>query len=174
MRWIQLAANVSAAPDDNWAFPGAKFILADKLGFAEGYVGEHSTDKAENITSCMVFIASIIHQTKQMKLGTGTINMPNQHPAAVAANIAMLDHMLDGRFIFGISPGALTSDAEALGILDKDRNKLFAEATRLAVREDVGIIPLYWQKHSWATKAGLRYEPPVQDDNAVRFVHVEP
>ena len=36
------------------------FILADQLGFSEALVGEHSTDRAENITSCMVFIASII------------------------------------------------------------------------------------------------------------------
>jgi hypothetical protein len=27
------------------------FILADELGFVEGYCGEHATDKAENITS---------------------------------------------------------------------------------------------------------------------------
>jgi hypothetical protein len=26
------------------------FVLADELGFTEAYVGEHSTDKAENIT----------------------------------------------------------------------------------------------------------------------------
>ena len=86
------------------------FLLADKLGFVEAYVGEHSTDRAENITSCMMFIASLVHDTKTIKLGTGTVNMPNQHPAAVAANIAMLDHMLDGRFIFGISPGGLLSE----------------------------------------------------------------
>ena len=61
------------------------FILADKLGFTEGYVGEHATDKAENITSCAVFIASLINATKKIKLGTGTINMPNSHPAATAA-----------------------------------------------------------------------------------------
>src|SRR4051795_9349890 len=103
------------------------FILADKLGFTEGYVGEHATDKAENITSCAVFIASLINATKKIKLGTGTINMPNQHPASVAANIAMLDHMLDGRFIFGISPGGLLSDAEAFGNLDADRNAMFLE-----------------------------------------------
>ena len=53
------------------------FILADKLGFIEGYVGEHATDRAENITSCAVFIASLIDATKTIKLGTGTINMPN-------------------------------------------------------------------------------------------------
>ncbi len=104
------------------------FILADQLGFTEGYVGEHATDQAENITSCAVFIASLIDATKTIKLGTGTINMPNSHPAAAAAQIAMLDHMLDGRFIFGISPGGLLSDAEAFGNLDADRNAMFLEA----------------------------------------------
>src|SRR6188474_1044736 len=104
------------------------FILADRLGFTEGYVGEHSTDRAENITSCAMFIASLIDATKTIKLGTGTINMPNSHPATIAAQIAMLDHMLDGRFIFGISPGGLLSDAEVYGNLDADRNAMFLEA----------------------------------------------
>src|SRR6201991_4826035 len=125
------------------------FLLADKLGFSEAYVGEHSTDCAENITSCMVFIASLIHDTKTIKLGTGTVNMPNQHPAAVAANIAMLDHMLDGRFIFGISPGGLLSDSEAFGVLDADRNAMFVEAinTVLAIWErepPYNIEGKYW------------------------------
>ena len=40
----------------------------------------------------------------------------------------MFDHLSNGRFIFGVSPGALPSDAEALGLLDEDRNRLFAEA----------------------------------------------
>jgi len=104
------------------------FLLADELGFTEGYVGEHVTDKAENITSCIAFIAWIAAATKNIRLGTGTINMPNTHPATVAANIAMLDHMLDGRLIFGISPGGLLSDAELFGNLKANRNEMFLEA----------------------------------------------
>ena len=104
------------------------FLLADELGFTEAYVGEHVTDQAENITSCIAFIAWIAAATKQIRLGTGTVNMPNTHPAAVAASIAMLDHMLDGRLIFGISPGGLLSDAEVFGNLDADRNAMFLEA----------------------------------------------
>jgi alkanesulfonate monooxygenase SsuD/methylene tetrahydromethanopterin reductase-like flavin-dependent oxidoreductase (luciferase family) len=104
------------------------FILADELGFTEGYVGEHSTDQAENITSCMMFIATLIHSTQSIKLGTGTVNLPSTHPAAVAAQVAMLDHLLDGRFIFGISPGGLLSDSEVFGTLDKDRNAMFVES----------------------------------------------
>ena len=40
----------------------------------------------------------------------------------------MLDHMLDGRLIFGISPGGLLSDAELFGNLDFNRNEMFLEA----------------------------------------------
>ena len=104
------------------------FLLADELGFTEAYVGEHATDRAENITSCIAFIAWLAAATKQIKLGTGTVNLPNTHPAALAASIAMLDHMLDGRLIFGISPGGLLSDAEIFGNLDADRNAMFLEA----------------------------------------------
>ena len=104
------------------------FILADELGFAEAYAGEHATDRAENITSCAMFLATLADATKQIKLGTGTVNLPNSHPVAVASQIAMLDHLLDGRFIFGISPGGLLSDAEIFGNLDADRNAMFLEA----------------------------------------------
>ena len=60
--------------------------------------------------------------------------MPNSHPAAVAATVAMLDHMLDGRFIFGISPGGLLSDAEVFGNLDADRNAMFVEAINTVLK----------------------------------------
>lgn len=103
------------------------FLLADELGFTEAYVGEHYTDAAENITHCITFIAWIAAATKQIKLGTGTVNIPNSHPVAVAGQIAMLDHMLDGRLIFGISPGGLATDAEAFGSLNADRPAMFLE-----------------------------------------------
>lgn len=103
------------------------FLLAGELGFVEAYVGEHVTDAAEQITSCTMFIASLASAVKTMRLGTGTVNMPNSHPANVAAQVAMLDHMLDGRFNFGISPGGLASDAEVFGNLDNDRQAMFLE-----------------------------------------------
>jgi alkanesulfonate monooxygenase SsuD/methylene tetrahydromethanopterin reductase-like flavin-dependent oxidoreductase (luciferase family) len=118
------------------------FVLADELGFTEAYVGEHSTDKAENITSAIAFLAWIGAATKRIRLGTGTINMPNTHPAAVAASLAMLDHMLDGRLIFGISPGGLLSDAELFGNLDANRNEMFLEAIN-QVLEIWGSEPPY-------------------------------
>ncbi|WP_425990093.1 LLM class flavin-dependent oxidoreductase [Afipia sp. DC4300-2b1] len=125
------------------------FLLADELGFTEAYVGEHVTDKAENITSCVTFLAWIAAATKQIKLGTGTVNMPNTHPATVAATIAMLDHMLDGRFIFGISPGGLLSDAELFGNLDFNRNEMFLEAINQVLGIWSGEPPYNLQGKYW-------------------------
>jgi len=56
----------------------------------------------------------------------------------VAANSAMFDHLSGGRFILGISPGALASDAEVLGILDDDRTQIFAEA--------IDVILAVWER----------------------------
>ena len=103
-------------------------VLADALGYCEAFIGEHITDRAETITSCLMFIASLAHQTRQITLGSGTVNLPNNHPAAVAAQVAMIDNMLEGRFVFGISPGGLRSDAEVFGNLDSDRTAMFVEA----------------------------------------------
>jgi alkanesulfonate monooxygenase SsuD/methylene tetrahydromethanopterin reductase-like flavin-dependent oxidoreductase (luciferase family) len=112
----------------------AAIILADKLGYAEAFVGEHVTDRAETITSCLVFIASLVNDAPRIKLGSGTVNLPNNHPAAVAAQVAMLDHLLAGRFLFGISPGGLRSDAEVFGNLDNDRTAMFVEAIDMVLK----------------------------------------
>ena len=103
-------------------------ILADRLGYHDAFVGEHLTEKAENVTNSFIFLATLVHHTRTIRLATGTSNLSHSHPVLIASHAAMFDHLAQGRFIFGVSPGALRSDAEALGILDEDRNRLFAEA----------------------------------------------
>jgi alkanesulfonate monooxygenase SsuD/methylene tetrahydromethanopterin reductase-like flavin-dependent oxidoreductase (luciferase family) len=125
------------------------FALADQLGFTEAYVGEHTTDQAENITSCISFLAWIADDIKRMRLGTGTVNLPNTHPAAVAAQVAMLDHMLDGRFNFGISPGGLLSDAEVFGNLDANRNAMFVEAIDFVLKIWASEPPYALEGNFW-------------------------
>src|SRR3954466_11125587 len=137
------------------------FILADELGYTEGYVGEHHTDRAENITSSMMFICTLIEATKRIKLGTGTLNMPNNHPAALAANVAMLDHMLDGRFIMGISPGGLMSDAEVFGNLEADRNAMFLEAIDLVVKIWASDPPYDLQGRYWKITTARTMMPEI-------------
>ena len=113
-------------------------MLADQLGFHDAFVGEHLTDRVEGITNSMMFLATLIHSTRSIKLATGTTNLSQMHPTLIASHAAMFDHLAKGRFIFGISPGALASDAEALQILDEDRNKIFADA--------IDVILAIWER----------------------------
>jgi alkanesulfonate monooxygenase SsuD/methylene tetrahydromethanopterin reductase-like flavin-dependent oxidoreductase (luciferase family) len=131
----------SRVPTQTLAEDREAILLADRLGYCEAFVGEHVTDLAENVTSCLMFLASLAHDTKDIVLGSGTINMPNTHPAAVAAQVAMLDHILQGRFIMGISPGGLASDAEVFGSWQKNRNAMFLESINMVLDIWAGEAP---------------------------------
>ncbi|MBT5048013.1 MAG: LLM class flavin-dependent oxidoreductase [Rhodospirillaceae bacterium] len=115
-------------------------ILCDKLGFYDAFVGEHLADAAETITNSMLFLATLIHSTERIKLATGTTNLSHNHPVLVATHAAMFDHLTEGRFIFGISPGTLKSDREAVGILNDDHNKIFADA--------IEVILAIWEREA--------------------------
>jgi alkanesulfonate monooxygenase SsuD/methylene tetrahydromethanopterin reductase-like flavin-dependent oxidoreductase (luciferase family) len=104
------------------------FILADRLGFYDAFCGEHIADSLENVTNSFQFLASLIHETRTIKLATGTANLSQTHPVLIAAHAAMFDHLSEGRFILGVSAGALPADAELLGTLGDDRPRIFHEA----------------------------------------------
>ena len=80
------------------------------------------------MTNSFQFLATLIPETKQIKLATGTANLSQTHPVLIAAHAAMFDHLAEGRFVLGISAGALPADAELLGHLNEDRTRIFHEA----------------------------------------------
>lgn len=103
-------------------------IWADELGYSEAWVGEHYSSAVEQITSPLMFHANLINRTKQIKLATGVMCLPQYHPAVSAGQAAMFDHLSEGRFIMGVGPGGLLSDFELFGVMDKDRNAMMVEA----------------------------------------------
>jgi alkanesulfonate monooxygenase SsuD/methylene tetrahydromethanopterin reductase-like flavin-dependent oxidoreductase (luciferase family) len=125
-------------------------LLADRLGFVEAFVGEHVTDVSEPVTDSCVFLASLAHLTERIRLGTGTVNLPNGHPAAIAAKVAMLDHILEGRFVFGVSPGGLPSDWEVFGNLDVDRRTKFRECLDHVLALWTGEPPYDLEGEHWS------------------------
>jgi alkanesulfonate monooxygenase SsuD/methylene tetrahydromethanopterin reductase-like flavin-dependent oxidoreductase (luciferase family) len=112
-----------------------KIIYADQLGFSETWIGEHYSASTEPITSPMMFMASVINQTKNIRFGTGVICLPNHHPAHVAGQAALFDHMTKGRFNMGIGPGGLASDMELFDVLDGSlRAEKFAESISMITK----------------------------------------
>ena len=114
-------------------------VLADQLGFTEAFVGEHFSSWSERITSPLIFLATLASRTKQIKFGTGVINLPQLHPATVAAHAAMFDHLVQGRFIMGIGPGGLASDLEMFDLGQA------AEARPHMVLESIDTILKLWR-----------------------------
>lgn len=88
----------------------------DRLGFDEFWCGEHHSSGWEMIASPEMFLAAAGQRTNRIMLGTGVVSLPYHHPFNVAQRIAQLDHMTQGRAMFGSGPGALPSDARTLGI----------------------------------------------------------
>lgn len=117
----------------------AKVIYADELGFDQAWVGEHFSATTEPIAAPLMFMASLLSQTKKIVFCTGVVALPNHNPVIVAAEAAQFDHMAEGRFIFGIGPSGLSSDHELFG------------NTEAAVRtekllESIDIITRIWSQ----------------------------
>ena len=114
---------------DTLAEDTEKSLLADQLGFDELWLGEHFSASTEPIPSPLMFFARLLPRTKHVTFGTAVINLPNHHPAMVAAEVAQFDHMSEGRFMLGIGPGGLASDFELFEVEDAAlRGRKFLEA----------------------------------------------
>lgn len=112
----------------------------DSLGYDEFWCGEHHSTGWETIASPEMFLAAAAQHTHRIKLGTGVVSLPYHHPFNVAQRIVQLDHMSQGRAIFGSGPGALPSDAYMLNIdpmVQRDRqDEAMGVIKRLLAGED--------------------------------------
>lgn len=90
--------------------------LLDELGYDEAWFGEHHSAATETIASPEIFCAYAAPQTRRIKLGTGVISLPYHNPLWVADRAILLDHLTRGRFMLGIGPGVLATDAAMIGL----------------------------------------------------------
>ncbi len=113
--------------------------LADELGFEEAWIGEHFTSPWEPIPAPDLLIAQALMTTKRIKLATGVHLLPFHHPAELACRVAYLDHIAQGRFMFGIGSAGLPSDWL---LFDVDG---FKGENREMARESIDIILKLWE-----------------------------
>lgn len=136
----------------------------DKLGYDEFWCGEHHSTGWEVIASPEMFLAAAGERTHRIKLGTGVISLPYHHPFNVAQRLVQLDHMTQGRVIFGSGPGALPSDAYTLGIdpmLQRDRQDEAIGVIRKLLRGD----ERFDHESDWFTLRDARLQLlPLQED----------
>jgi alkanesulfonate monooxygenase SsuD/methylene tetrahydromethanopterin reductase-like flavin-dependent oxidoreductase (luciferase family) len=134
-------------------------VLSDRMGYDEFWIGEHLSTKVEPVTNSLQFLSAIARETTKVKLCTGVVNLPQHHPARVAGDAAMLDHLCNGRLILGIGPGGLASDFELFGTTDKNRQEMMVEAADMIYAIWSGSAPFDIVGKYWSTKITETYQP---------------
>ena len=99
----------------------------DYLGFDEVWVGEHHSCGTEIVADPMIFCATAIERTRTIKLGTGVLSIPYHNPLWTADRAILLDHLSRGRFMLGVGPGALPTDAHMIGIHPSEQRRMLEE-----------------------------------------------
>lgn len=100
---------------------------ADSLGFDEAWIGEHHFN---SFTLCPAPIALMGHalaRTKHIKIGSAAILLPHYHPIKLAEEIATLDLLSKGRFLFGFARGAFPIFDIAMGNNTANNRKIMLE-----------------------------------------------
>src|ERR1700754_4270271 len=106
----------------------------DALGFDEAWIGEHHSAGTEIIAAPEIFIAAAAERTKHIKLGTGVTSVAYHNPYMVAERAVLLDHMTRGRFMLGVGPGSLPTDAIMLGLDPTETRPLLEEGLDVIMR----------------------------------------
>ena len=105
----------------------------DRLDYDEAWIGEHHSGGFEIIACPEIFIAAAAERTRRIRLGTGVVSLPYHHPFMIADRILQLDYMTRGRTMFGVGPGALTADADKMGIPVAEQRRRMDEAVSVLV-----------------------------------------
>ena len=90
---------------------------ADELGFRRFWVAEHHNMATVASTTPGVLIAHLAGATRQIRVGSGGVMLPNHAPLAIAEQFALLEALHPGRIDLGIgrAPGTDPVTASAFG-----------------------------------------------------------
>jgi limonene 1,2-monooxygenase len=132
----------------------------DRLGFEEAWIGEHHSAGSETIASPEIFIAAAAQRTRRIKLGTGVVSASYHNPLWVAERAVQLDHMTKGRFMLGLGPGALPSDAAMIGLDMPQTRELLEDAVDIITRLMTSEDPVTFDNGRWTlNEARLHLRP---------------
>jgi limonene 1,2-monooxygenase len=132
----------------------------DRLGFDEAWIGEHHSAGSEIIASPEIFIAAASQRTRTIKLGTGVTSASYHNPLWVAERAVQLDHMTRGRFLLGLGPGALPSDAAMIGLDMPQTRELLEDAVEIITHLLTSEEPISFDNGRWKLKdARLHLRP---------------
>jgi alkanesulfonate monooxygenase SsuD/methylene tetrahydromethanopterin reductase-like flavin-dependent oxidoreductase (luciferase family) len=119
---------------------------ADRSGFKYVWVSEHHfLDEYSHLSASETFLAYLAGVTERIHVGSAIWNIspPVNHPVRVAERVAMMDHLSQGRFEFGMGRGAGSHEVTGFGISGND-------ATKPMFEEVVKEFPRMWRETEYS------------------------
>ncbi len=108
--------------------------VARDYGFEGVFVGQHFLSAPQRTLQPIPLLGRLAAVAGEMWLGTGILLLPFYHPVDVAEQIATIDTICNGRFIFGVGLGYEEEEFSAFGIDRRDRAGRFEESLEIIER----------------------------------------
>jgi alkanesulfonate monooxygenase SsuD/methylene tetrahydromethanopterin reductase-like flavin-dependent oxidoreductase (luciferase family) len=111
----------------------AEARLADALGFDAIWLAEHHFDGICAYVDPVSFAGALTQVVKRARIGFAVAQMALHHPIRFAEQMALLDHMSEGRMIVGLGRGTAYNvyDYQGYGIDPAEAQARFEEAEAL-------------------------------------------
>jgi probable F420-dependent oxidoreductase len=107
---------------------------AERLGFEALWTGDHVAFPVP-ILDPLLQLAQVAAFSEHLALGTSVYLLPLRHPTLVAKQVATLDHLCGGRFVFGLGVGGeFPAEYAACGVPVRERGARLSEAIPLLKR----------------------------------------
>jgi len=107
--------------------------LAEPLGFDSLWGVEHHFTEYTMCPDVLQYLTYFAGRTSRIGLGSMVVVLPWHHPMRVAEQVSMLDHMSNGRFIFGIGRGLGRVEFEGFGVDQNTSREFFVESAQMLI-----------------------------------------
>jgi len=159
-----LGLSVQHAPDDSQPRRFQEHLeqvrLASAVGFDSVWASQHYLSAPFTYFQPFPVLGRVAAEAGRMSLGTGVLLLPLHHPVDVAEQVATLDMICGGRFIFGVGLGYRDAENRALGVPSRDRVGRLTEALEVIERLWTGEPVSYAGRHF--TLDNVRISMPTQ------------
>ncbi len=149
---------------ESWQEDIDEAVLADRLGFDEGWISEHTGSSwlPDALPSPDYMIAALAQVTENIRLGPAIRRLALYHPVQVATEIAVSDQLTNGRYMFGFGRGGPVSGWGQRGTDFDDTHEMMIEGIDLIHRIFTSDKPVNHSGKFYSGKDIQVYPKPVQ------------
>ncbi len=132
--------------------------LVDRCGYDSMWVGDHVAFTIA-IFDPLLQLAQAAVMSRRLVFGTDVFLLPLRHPTPIAKQVSTLDHLTEGRFIFGVGVGGeFAKEYEACGVPINERGARLSES--LAIMRKLWTGEPVSHAGKFFTFEGIKMQPP--------------